>query len=144
MLVAIADIRIFFWRVLTIDTVGTSQFVEDEQSNSHKKTTSVALDQEDLLEDLNNSVTSLDFLLSIDLSADLSILQIDILVVSWKLADLAQVVQTLLSLVVTDQVTSTLRSKEDHCDEENTWSDLNTERCLPLVVRVVFWVVVPS
>lgn len=118
--------------------------MEHKECDGHEKATSVALNQENLLENLDNSVASLYLLLGINLSADLSIFQVDVLVISWKLTDLAQVLQTLFSLVVTDQVPSALRGEEDHSAEENPRSDLDAERCLPLIVGVVLLVVWPS
>lgn len=71
------------------------------------------------------SLTSSEFLLLIDLGTNFTVLSRDIGVFGIEVADLDEVGESLVALVVVDQPTRTLRSEKDHDDEKSSWNKLD-------------------
>ena len=124
-----------------VDGVSTGEFVEDEEGDGHSQTTSIASVTEDVDEDLLDGVASFDLLFGVNLSADFAVFGVHVWVISWKLSDHAEILETLFSLVMTDEISGTFWGKGNESNEENTGDDLDTEGGLPLSVGVVVFVV---
>lgn len=88
--------------------------------------------REHILDNLPVAVTSMYFLLSLDLADGLLILQLNVRVIGRQTSKFAEVAEATLSLADTDQVARRLEQERDHDAHASCGNELDGHGCLPL------------
>jgi hypothetical protein len=118
--------------------------MEEEQENSEDKALEIAFVAKYVLEHNPVAVSLKGLLFRLDLRANLSVFNLNIRMVLRELAQPAQILQTLLSLAVVDQVARGLRDPGNHQNEETTGDKLDAHGSLPLRVVVLYSWFIPQ
>jgi hypothetical protein len=95
-----------------VEGIRAAKLVEEEEGAAEEPAAAVGLDQEGLLEDLDGVAVRGELQLGVDLGADLEVFLVQVGVLEGKAAQLAEILETLLSLALGDEGSG---SVDDDC-----------------------------